>query len=474
MIICIKGCNEDEGDVQIVIRQCPECKANTEGTATTTKPPAGNFLPVATETPLTTESPPPAEAVKSEEDILPLTVSSSDVNDNSEPIVLHNKDSKGSAVCSDEEEEQDEEKRSRRSTVRSYVQNRLSCSRIKMCETTNLCFETETGQEMVISLTVTPKEMVGEKLSIGDIFSDSEGASEPVTSPRAPTSKTNPPPPRQRVAYFVPDRYIPLGRTKICSSLDFDVTTAASKIRSHGMRNRNNKIVVQLQDFGTDNLLRACRPAKCCRKAILNEKMKKCLPYAPSLRSLPLDEDDFSVINESLQMSLQKVKNSTDLKKDFHANQRFVLNPMHTVLYFFVEADLSPDELRAICQRKLVELKMAFYINLAGDLQQPCQYFIEYFEVEKEPRQPNGSLSKWVRRSYEDRPISPMGVVVEHKAHFSRIPVYRRPKAPEPRAPASVEPSIYLASLSSLPRTPGLEDGKFIPFVLFLSLPSLA
>uniref|UniRef100_A0AAR5PX19 MGA conserved domain-containing protein n=1 Tax=Dendroctonus ponderosae TaxID=77166 RepID=A0AAR5PX19_DENPD len=464
VIICIKGCNKEEGDVQIVIRQCPDCKANTEGAVTTTKSPTANFLPVSTETPLITESPPVADAIKSEEAIL----SDSSVNDNSEPIVLHNKDSKGSVVCSEEEEEEAEKeekeggKSSRRSTLRSYVQNQLSCSRIKMCETTNLCFETETGQELVISLTVTPKELVGEKLSLGDIFSDSEGASEPVnSSQKAPASKTNAQPARQRVAYFVPDRYIPLGRTKICSSLDFDVTTAASKIRSHGMKNRNNKIVVQLQDFGTDNLLRACRPAKCCRKAILNEKMKKCLPYAASLRSLPLDEDDFSVINESLQMSLQKVKNSTDLNKDFTANQRFVLNPMHTVLYFFFEADLRQDELREICQRKLVELKLAFYIHLASDLPPPCQYFIQYFGVEKGQAQPSENFSKWMRRSYEDRPISPMGLVVEHKSRLSRIPVYRRPKALaslEPQeAPASVEPNIFLASLSSLPRTPGLE-----------------
>lgn len=433
-----------------------------------------------------------------------------------ESTILHNKDSKGSVICSDEE---DEDKRKKQEST--YVQNQMSYSRIHLFETTNLCLQTETGQELVISLTVTPKDLsnLPKRISLTDIFSDSEYTPVHDTSSRksilsgSQGSGRKSGSIKQSVTYAVPEHYIPLGRTKICSSLDFDVTTAESKIRDKGIKNKNNKIVVQLQEFGTDNLLRACRPAKCCRKAILNEKMKKCLPYAPSLQSLPLGDSDIQVINESLEMSLQKVKNSMNLKKDFYKNnQVYFMSPVHTVMYFFFDEDLSKRY-----KNNLVKQKLSYYINLVNDIEliPKAKYEIMYFDVESKlsKNQVNQSVKncstasgdkalevdiaevvanpwKWIKQKYnkyEEKPMILTGRqgflmqsdslltinnvkdkagkpksrtkvfkqrIPQKKPYVSRIPIYQRPK------PASFnsQKNLYDLSVGTLPQMQELDE----------------
>lgn len=362
-------------------------------------------------------------------------------------------------MCSDDEEGEEGEKlgtEGRKSKLSekslkkliNYTQDQATYSKIRLYETTNLCLETNTGEELVISLTVTPKDLSTggpNPISLTDIFSDNEEVGQRLPKEFRPRSSSQP---KKTINYYVPDKYIPLGRTKICSSLEFDVTTAESKIRTRGIKNKNNKILVQLQDFGTDNLLRACRPAKCCRKAVLNEKMKKCLPYAASIRSLPLDDDDMDVINQSLQMSLQKVKNSTNLQREFYANQVFLVSPVHTVQFCHLNTVVSVENVR----RMLVEHKLKYYIELELDIKVKKKWEVYYFEQVKpqSKNSANGGVgdpvnvasrpSKWMSQSlgYTGKVAENHSTLIrnarktvetENKPHretkSSKIPVYR-------------------------------------------------
>nr|CAI5850259.1 unnamed protein product [Callosobruchus analis] len=111
------------------------------------------------------------------------------------------------------------------------------------------------------------------------------------------------------------DLLIPLYRTKVCSSLQLDVERAPSRMRNEGIKHDDKSIASYFKKLGVDKLLRACRPVKCARKAILNEPSKKCLPYSPSLKSLPLDETDLDIINQSLEMSITRSRTSTSFIK---------------------------------------------------------------------------------------------------------------------------------------------------------------
>ncbi|CAH1131178.1 unnamed protein product [Ceutorhynchus assimilis] len=280
-----------------------------------------------------------------------------------ESTILHNKDSLGSVICSDEEEEEERHGHIGHEERHNHI-GHAECSRIELFETTNLCLQTDTGQEFVISLTVSPKDAHG--------FGDG--------SYRKSTTSI------QKQTYFADDTYIPLVRTKVCSSLDFDVKTVESRLRNQGqINNKNNKIVVRLQDFGTENLLRACRPAKCCRKAILNEKLKKCLPYSASIGSLPLDEADFDVIGESLEMSLQKVKNSTNLRKSAAYNSsNMYFNSVYSVMYLLVDDNQS-----------LAKHKLDYYIYLVDDMRcNYANYDVYYFGVQHSFHQPENREEK--------------------------------------------------------------------------------
>ncbi|KAL1500944.1 hypothetical protein ABEB36_006358 [Hypothenemus hampei] len=380
VIICIKGCNENEDDVQIIIRQCPECKAKEQQPTLQT--------PDTT----TTRSPSPLKNTEEVrwENLEPIRYQ--EPKRNQESNILHNVDSKGTPMCSDEEDDKTTE-------TPLLIHQNISCSKIKLFETANLCLKTEDGQELMISLTITPKHLnssTPKAISLTDIFSDSDNLTKQYPLEQKP------------ITYFVPDRYVPLYRTKVCSSLDFDVSLAESRIRDKRIKNQNNGIVVQLQEIGPDQLLRACRPAKCCRKAVLDEKMKKCLPYAPSVRSLPLDEDDLEVINQSLQMSLQKVKNSINLKKEF----KHVVN---NVWCLFVD-----QEERVL--KILIKRKLDYCINLLNDLKEST-YNVYYFGVNHK----NGNIGK---KESIGSIFVPLEMPDKKHVRRSKIPIYRPLKLP--------------------------------------------
>lgn len=63
----------------------------------------------------------------------------------------------------------------------------------------------------------------------------------------------------------------------------------------------NSFIEEQLRQIGIRNLIKISKPAKCCRKSVLNEKLQHKLPYAPSIMSLPLEEQDLDIIKASLK-----------------------------------------------------------------------------------------------------------------------------------------------------------------------------
>ncbi|XP_030754612.1 uncharacterized protein LOC115881317 [Sitophilus oryzae] len=417
IIICIKGRNQDEGDVKIVIRQCPDCK-NSEGKDDSKKrakphpptPDTQSQKSVKLDEKHPSES---SKSYKSQPSAASSQHSQSVHDSDSEPHMnepalgrtrsresTRSEKSQKSVVIQDEPEykskisqpgdlrlaksdrsvhstrssspvtsiksEQDqfkeedkyeEERHAPEPKTETFIQHQAKYSNINLFETTNLCLKTETGQDLIISLTVTLQEFENKKLSLRDIFSEDEYANKGQQYP--PDQY----PPDQTMV--VEDHFIPLERTKVCSSLDFDVTVEDSKMRDKGLKNKNAQIVVKLNDFGIDNLLRACRPAKCCRKSVLNEKMKKCMPYPPSLRSLPLDDSDYDVIHQSLQMSLQKVKNSTNLKKEYYVNH---VNPVHTVMYFHIEtADPMISSKIKNVKEYFVKEKLNYYINLVKD-----------------------------------------------------------------------------------------------------------
>ncbi|XP_066139308.1 uncharacterized protein [Euwallacea fornicatus] len=395
VIICIKGCNNDEEDVQIVIRQCSECNTSSDARRHQhmQKPLHENTIPAyfsTEETQSTQQEPLKPKGLKEKPPMVPEvsigvpveerknvskdepkdTDTYGEVIDGIESIVLYNKGSRENNVVHRVEEDAPEEKFKKRMPLIEPEQdwNTTDDTKIKYFETRNLSLKTKTGEELVISLTVTPKDLTGggggRSISISNIFNDIDDSKDPESTSKASSTK-----PQDKIfSYHISEKYIPLGRTKICSSLNFDVSNQNSKIRERGIQNRTSKIMLQLQNIGTDNLQSACRPAKCCRKSVLNEKMRKHLPYAPSIRSLPLDEDDITVINQSLQMRLQKVKNSTNLAKEFHKNQKDLINPINKVLYFFVKGCSVQEKPKETCKKLLTKRKLSYYINLVNDV----------------------------------------------------------------------------------------------------------
>lgn len=119
---------------------------------------------------------------------------------------------------------------------------------------------------------------------------------------------------------------VPPQRVRVCSSMEFDVATVHTKLRDKEMQNSNRNIVVELKKMGVNQLLRACRPAKCCRKAILGERQKVALPYSVSLRSLPLRDEDLPVIQQSIDMSVKRVKDSSELDKTTSKKTSYYVN----------------------------------------------------------------------------------------------------------------------------------------------------
>ncbi|KAH0814890.1 hypothetical protein GEV33_007902 [Tenebrio molitor] len=185
-----------------------------------------------------------------------------------------------------------------------------------------------------------------------------------------------------------PEPGIPLTRRRICSSMEFDVSTVHSRLRDREIEHGNAHIVVELKKLGVDKILRACRPAKCCRQAILDEKQRTALPYCVSLKSLPLMGNDAEVIKQSIDMSVKKIKNSLDLtqaykdklafyvslgKDDFKPNVNFPWQISHdskleekSCKHFSSRCLPKCEEKKS---KKSVKKKMEYYVSLInGDL----------------------------------------------------------------------------------------------------------
>lgn len=85
-------------------------------------------------------------------------------------------------------------------------------------------------------------------------------------------------------------------------------------LTNSGIAHPDYNIQKELQEMGIENLLKVCRPAKCCRKTVINEKPRNALPYPASLMSLPLDREDLNRIKEDLK---RNSSNSKCLKNNF-------------------------------------------------------------------------------------------------------------------------------------------------------------
>lgn len=83
--------------------------------------------------------------------------------------------------------------------------------------------------------------------------------------------------------------------------MQFDVRGVTVKTKELNHPDGNVKKV--LEGYTVEQLLDSFRPAKCCRKAVLNEKQHSTLPYAASLRSLPLHEGDLQTIQKTITQS---------------------------------------------------------------------------------------------------------------------------------------------------------------------------
>lgn len=98
--------------------------------------------------------------------------------------------------------------------------------------------------------------------------------------------------------------------TDNCSLPDFNVEEQRTRttLTSTGIHHPNYTVQKELEEMGVDNLLRACRPAKCCRRTVINEKPRNALPYPASLMSLPLDKDDLDRIKADVKRTSSNSK----------------------------------------------------------------------------------------------------------------------------------------------------------------------
>ncbi|CAG9863943.1 unnamed protein product [Phyllotreta striolata] len=322
VVICIKGKTEDEGDIHVVIRPCPEC------------------------------SPCPNKKSNQRFDI-----SIENVNKPRRSKISF-KVSSDKLLCGDQ---------SRNDAINVVFdpdepsKSVVEGPQIRLRETINLNLQNDEGQDLVISLCVKPKcppKPACSSLDLEDLFSDCCCSKKP--------------------RIHVVERLTPLSRTKVCSSMEFDVGLVVSKLNTLGVQHPDRCIRKRLNDFGVNNILLASRPVKCGRKAILNEPQKKTLPYSASLRSLPLDNGDMAVIHQSINMCLHRSKHSRifpDGRDEIDCKRvRFKVYFLH-VLYRRNLSDL---------RKRLINERLEYYIYLEDDTRR-CEgatYEVRYFDVD--------------------------------------------------------------------------------------------
>ena len=87
---------------------------------------------------------------------------------------------------------------------------------------------------------------------------------------------------------------------RTCSSQSIDVSQG-THLMDEVVSGADNAVLKTLE--GVD-LLRSSRPARCCRKAVLNGTKHGYIPYAASLRSLPLTERDVSELKSVIRSKM--------------------------------------------------------------------------------------------------------------------------------------------------------------------------
>ncbi|CAG9832083.1 unnamed protein product [Diabrotica balteata] len=285
LVICIKGKSEEDGDIHVVIRQCPEC---LHGVMTDDSEPCDPYIPDEDIQPVEPSVPSFKEPSKVE--VVPVPPPPRDpshisTHEPSKPKIVKSENSHHVNVIFDPDDPR-----------RSIVQG----PNIKLNDTVNLHLTTsECNQDLIISLSVKPKGVKSKPvINIDDILTDSQTS---VEKSKISVNQSN-----SKVA----EKVIPIFRTKICSSMEIDLDNIKTKLYTTDMQHPSEEVQARLNDIGVHNLLRASRPAKCGRIAVLDEFSNKSIPYAPSLRSLPLDDIDIQFINQSLNMSINKIKHS--------------------------------------------------------------------------------------------------------------------------------------------------------------------
>ncbi|XP_074039198.1 uncharacterized protein isoform X1 [Leptinotarsa decemlineata] len=422
LIICIKGKSEEEGDVHIVIKQCPECKL-FDGGLTSSTPRDQSRIGVASKTKELSREPSKVKEVPRDPSKIkdiprdpskikdiprdpskPKDISRDHVNFESE--ILHGKDPEEDCDISSLEEIEGPEnlniifnttdpsksvvegarKRSQQQKSSPHLDPAKTISTIKLNETINLNLQTEEGPELIISLTVRPKTQEP-ILDLKEIFSESQ-TDVPERDRDQPEKDEAP-----KEGDDEDDLVIPLSRTKICSSLEFDVQTVNSRMKATGIKHKNANITFRLNDLGVNNLLRASRPVKCGRKAVLNETLMKCLPYSPSLKSLPLEDVDTEIIDQSLNMSVTKSKHSTIYMKEskmshtlgMNTSRKPPLGETRSKQVYFVYVHFPKVMFRKDSEKKTSGTAnlLGFYINLESDIREEWPIFdVRYFVIE--------------------------------------------------------------------------------------------
>lgn len=166
--------------------------------------------------------------------------------------------------------------------------------------------KTKDGQKVRLSLTISP--MGPDKYDVKTKSKTTIG----YGSTRQVIPEKDFPAPRSKIDGFETDESDP-GMPYMadnCSLPDFTIDAQKNQttLTNSGIAHPDTNIQRQLQEMGLENILRVCKPAKCCRRTVINERPRNALPYPASLQSLPLDEDDLNRIKADIKRNSSNAK----------------------------------------------------------------------------------------------------------------------------------------------------------------------
>lgn len=150
--------------------------------------------------------------------------------------------------------------------------------------------------------------------------------------------------------YIVSKRSIPaMDRERVFSDANVNMQNVNTTLRVEGITLQGILNRMQVDKFGVENLINIAKPAKCCRKSILNERSQSSIPYPPSLLSLPLDHRDIRQIEKKIKM---RGKDNTNEYTASYAKMEYYVNlgsvdskkkswsaPTYKVMYFEVKRE---------------------------------------------------------------------------------------------------------------------------------------